>query len=158
MIPWLVSLSVDIRSWVFPVNIYTWIKSLFTSSSSVNPRSTDENQGEASRKVTGFCCTSHPSGVVQVTFQPPSHFATTFWKVTSFCCTSQKCVLQSMSLVRTFTLPGFHCHCIPFFLGKSWDFCCISNLVLLSRAHLYIYQSTLALLWELRIILVDRWT
>jgi hypothetical protein len=144
MIPWLFSLSVDIRSWVFPVNIYTWIKSLFTSSSSVNPRSTDENQGEASRESHGL---AHPSGAVQVTFYLPPHVATTFpGKSRAFvahrkrvCCCPGHVYLHShfqVSIVIEFR----------FLLEVRGFFCCRSNLVLLLRAHLYIYQSTLVLL------------
>jgi len=142
MIPWLFSLSVDIRSWVFPVNIYTWIKSLFTSSSSVNPRSTDENQGEASRESHGL---AHPSGAVQVTFYLPPHVATTFWKVTSFCCTSQKggCRPGHVSLPPRFPLSlNFD------FLGKSGGFvahrtlCCCRGLTFtLINQHALFFES-----------------
>jgi hypothetical protein len=127
-------------------------------SSSVNPRSTDENQGESSKNVTGFFCTSHP-------LQPSRSRSTCLHM-------SQPLSLESHDLLlhiaKGCVVVQVTCTYLPHFLPllslnsgffwKSGGFCCISHLVLLSRAHLYIYQSTLALLWELRIILVDRWT
>jgi len=78
MIPWLFSLSVDVRSWVFPVNIYTWIKSSFTflilSESSFNRW----KSRWIFKECHGLLLHITPSAALQVTFYLPSHVATTF--------------------------------------------------------------------------------